>query len=130
MAGFRPPGAGRGQATHLIIVHTQKGNDWLAKRLSENDWTVVDDLSTLPADQEFLSVKQHWKSMPKEIVLEAPLADTRQEPSSARLPDIPETLPDLATLRPKAKDALILALWNEVSRLRQTPGDTSGSASD
>lgn len=116
---------------HLIIVHTQKGNDWLAKKLSENDWTVVDDLPTLPADEEFLSVEQHWKSMPKEIVLEAPLADaTQKKPSSACLPDIPETLPDLATLRPKAKDALILALWNEVSRLRQAPSDTSSSASD
>lgn len=113
-----------------IILHTQKGNDWLAKQLGDKDWTVVDDLPTLPVGQEFLSVKQHWKSMPRHIVLEALLADTCQKPSSPSLPDVPETLPDLATLRPKAKEALILALWNELARLRQVLGETYDSASD
>lgn len=113
-----------------IILHTQKGNDWLAKQLSDKEWTVVDDLPALPVGKEFLSVKQHWKSMPNHLVLAAPLADTRQKLSSARLPDIPETLPDLASLRPKAKDGLILALWNELARLRQVLGETYDSVSD
>lgn len=124
-AGNLPP-----DRQQYLIVHTQKGNDRLVRQLSDKDWTVVDDLPALPVGKEFFSVKQHWKSMPKHAVLEAPLADTRQKPPSPPLPDIPETLPDLATLRPKAKDALILALWNELASLRQTSGKTSDSTSD
>lgn len=110
-----------------ITLHVQNGNDWLANALSDNHWTVVDDLPTLPPATEYLSVKQRWKSMPNPVLLKMHQADMQQKPLSTSLPD---TRPEPATLRPKEKDALILALWDEVARLRQALGETSGSASD